>query len=169
MERAELARCLRTGGERHLLSDTPPGVPAVIAECDPGRFLPVFAAAAAGCLAFAVMAFFMRPRAAQAPPPDHSARGMFAGVSLMGGIAIGPVVLHGSRRTGVKLLADDVDVELARLTEASEKMQRGLDDLISGGSTGTRVANHQESREILEAYRLVAADAGWLRRDQRRI
>ena len=45
-----------------------------------GQAWAVFAAAAAGCLAFAVMAFSLRPREARTPPPDHSASGMFAGV-----------------------------------------------------------------------------------------
>ena len=39
-------------------------------------------------------------------------------------IAIGPVVLHGSRRTGIKLLADDVDVELARHRKDAVDLQR---------------------------------------------
>jgi phosphotransferase system enzyme I (PtsP) len=82
----------------------------------------------------------------------------------MSGIAIGPVVLHGTRRTGIKLLADDPEAELKRLHEAAERMQRGLDALIAGVPTGGRSADASASREVLEAYRLVAADAGWLRR-----
>ena len=45
-----------------------------------GHSWTVFATAAVGCLAFAVMASFLRPRVVEAPPPDHSATGMFAGV-----------------------------------------------------------------------------------------
>ena len=89
---------------------------------------------------------------------------VFAGTVLMSGIAIGPVVLHGTRRTGIKLLADDPQVELKRLHEAAERMQRGLDALIAGVPSGGRSADASASREVLEAYRLVAADAGWLRR-----
>jgi len=89
---------------------------------------------------------------------------VFAGTSLMTGIAIGPVVLHAVRRTGITLLADDPDAELARLHDAAERMQRGLDALIAGVSPGGRSADASASREVLEAYRLVAADAGWLRR-----
>jgi phosphotransferase system enzyme I (PtsP) len=89
---------------------------------------------------------------------------VFAGTSLMTGIAIGPVVLHAVRRTGIKLLADDPDMELARLHEAAERMQRGLDALIAGVSPVGRSAEASASREVLAAYRLVAADAGWLRR-----
>ena len=89
---------------------------------------------------------------------------VFAGTSLMTGIAIGSVVLHATRRTGIKLLADDPDAELARLHDAAERMQRGLDALIAGVSPTGRSAAASASREVLEAYRLVAADAGWLRR-----
>jgi phosphotransferase system enzyme I (PtsP) len=94
---------------------------------------------------------------------------VYSGTSLMTGIAIGPVVLHAVRRTGITLLADDPDAELARLHEASDRMQRGLDALIAGVSPdmskgGGRTAAASASREVLEAYRLVAADAGWLRR-----
>ena len=44
-------------------------------------------------------------------------------------------------------------------------MQQGLDELIAGVpddlASGAEVS---ASRDVLEAYRLVAADAGWLRR-----
>ena len=89
---------------------------------------------------------------------------VFAGTSLMTGIAIGTVVLHATRRTGIKLLADDPDAELARLHDAADRMQRGLEALIAGVSPSGRSADASASREVLEAYRLVAADAGWLRR-----
>lgn len=84
---------------------------------------------------------------------------VFAGTTLMTGIAIGPVVLHGMRMTGVKLLAEDPDRELVRLTEAADRMQRGIDDLLAGVPSDAAA-----SRDVLEAYRLVAADQGWLRR-----
>jgi phosphotransferase system enzyme I (PtsP) len=86
---------------------------------------------------------------------------VFPGASLVPGIAIGPVVLHGARGRPTRLLADDPDAELARLHEASLRMQRGLDELFSGvpeGPDGTA------SQEVLGAYRLIAADAGWLLR-----
>jgi len=89
---------------------------------------------------------------------------VFAGATLMSGIAIGPVVLHAVRRTGITLLADDPDAELARLHEAAERMQRGLDALIAGVAPAGKPADASATREVLEAYRLVAADAGWLRR-----
>lgn len=89
---------------------------------------------------------------------------VFAGTTLMGGLAVGPVVLHGNRPIGVKLLADNQEAELARLQGATERMQQGLDDLIAGAPQGSRNIDASASREVLEAYRLVAMDAGWLRR-----
>ena len=82
---------------------------------------------------------------------------------LVGGIVIGPIVLHGVRSIARRLLADDPTVELERLREAADRMQRGLDELLDGRlPDGT--PDGAASREVLEAYRLVAADAGWLRR-----
>jgi MFS family permease len=45
-----------------------------------GHAWAVFAAAGFACLVFAAMASSLQPRAVEAPPPDHSAGGMFAGV-----------------------------------------------------------------------------------------
>ena len=88
---------------------------------------------------------------------------VFTGSSLGGGIAVGRVLVHGGHPSVHRLLADDPAEELRRLHAAAERMQRGLDELIaarapSGGSAGSA------SREVLAAFRLVAADAGWLRR-----
>ena len=52
-----------------------------------------------------------------------------------------------------------------RLNAAVERMQRGLDELFATGvPDGGSSEDATASREVLEAYRLVAADAGWLRR-----
>ena len=85
----------------------------------------------------------------------------FEASTLAPGIAIGPVVLREARRRMIKPLADDPDAELKRLHEAAEQMQRGLDELIAGVPSEI---DDKASREVLEAYRLVAADAGWMRR-----
>jgi phosphotransferase system enzyme I (PtsP) len=93
---------------------------------------------------------------------------VFAGTTLMTGISIGPIIVHGTMRAGIRLLADDPETELNRLHATAEQMQRGLDELIAGVPTTAAQARRPEdiaaSREVLEAYRLVAADAGWLRR-----
>jgi phosphotransferase system enzyme I (PtsP) len=90
---------------------------------------------------------------------------VFAGATLVPGVAVGPVVLHGHRRRPIRLLADDPEAELVRLHEATQRMQQGLDDLIAGVPEGLAGgADGSASREVLDAYRLIAADAGWLRR-----
>jgi phosphotransferase system enzyme I (PtsP) len=89
---------------------------------------------------------------------------MFAGTPLMGGIAVGPIILRRSVRPVVRLLADDPKVEQGRLDQAVDRMQRGLDDLFAEVPSKGRAADVHASREVLEAYRLVASDAGWLRR-----
>jgi phosphotransferase system enzyme I (PtsP) len=90
---------------------------------------------------------------------------VFAGATLVPGIAIGPVVLHGHHRRPVPLLADNPAAELTRLHEAAQRMQQGLDELMRGAPDGVRSgAAGTASREVLEAYRLIAADAGWLKR-----
>jgi phosphotransferase system enzyme I (PtsP) len=90
---------------------------------------------------------------------------VFAGSTLVPGIAIGPIVLHGRPSRPVRLLAEDPAAERARLHEAAQRMQQGLDELIAGVPDGlTSGADGSASREVLEAYRLVAADAGWLKR-----
>jgi phosphotransferase system enzyme I (PtsP) len=88
----------------------------------------------------------------------------FAGTPLMGGIAVGPIILRRPARPVVRLLADDPAVEQARLDQAVDRMQRGLDDLFAEVPSNGRAADVNASREVLEAYRLVASDAGWLRR-----
>src|SRR5262249_49421376 len=90
---------------------------------------------------------------------------VFAGAAMVPGIAIGPVVMHGSRRRPTRLLADDPEAELARLHEAAQRMQQGLDELFAGVPDGLASGTDgSASGEVLEAYRLIAADAGWLRR-----
>ncbi len=83
----------------------------------------------------------------------------FEGTSLVPGLVIGPVLRLGARQAPRRLLADDPDWELGRLARALTIVQRGLDELLSGG-----LPEGQAPREILEAYRLVAADQGWVRR-----
>jgi phosphotransferase system enzyme I (PtsP) len=86
----------------------------------------------------------------------------FTGTVLVPGLAIGPAVLTGAH-VPRRLLADDPAIELRRLARAVEAMRRGLDELITGRLPGGGKAN-PEAREIMEAYRLIAADPGWLRR-----
>jgi phosphotransferase system enzyme I (PtsP) len=89
---------------------------------------------------------------------------LFKGTTLMAGIAAGPVVLLASARPVSRFLSDDWEAEQARLDQAVDRMQRGLDDLFAEVPHTGGGADATASREVLEAYRLVANDAGWLRR-----
>ncbi len=83
----------------------------------------------------------------------------FPGSRLAPGLAVGPVVLLGNSAAPRRLLADDPVAEQARLIRAVDRMQRGIDELIEA-----QLPIGDAPREILEAYRLVAADTGWLKR-----
>ena len=83
----------------------------------------------------------------------------FGGAMLSSGIAIGPILVSGSRLVAHRVLADDPAAEQVRLATALDAMQEDLDELISA-----RLPDGDAPREVLEAYRLIASDAGWLRR-----
>ena len=91
----------------------------------------------------------------------------FVGSPLAQGVAIGPVLVSGPSAAPRRLLADDPVREQVRLEQAVVAMQRGLDDLLAAGLPAVDGVARQDtaaSRDILEAYRLVAADTGWLKR-----
>lgn len=85
----------------------------------------------------------------------------FSGTGLVPGVAIGPAVVAGMAAPPRRLLADDPAQEAERLEHAVRAMQRDLDELISA-----RLPEGDGPREILEAYRLIATEDGWLRRAQ---
>jgi phosphotransferase system enzyme I (PtsP) len=87
---------------------------------------------------------------------------VFEGVGLTPGIVVGPAVRHGARRIETVVLAADPVAERARLDAAITAMQEGLDALLAAGLG--LAGSSAETREVLEAYRLIAADAGWLDR-----
>jgi phosphotransferase system enzyme I (PtsP) len=81
----------------------------------------------------------------------------FEAAALSPGIALGPIHVHGLVSAPLRLLADDPAAEHTRLDQAIEAMRAGLDQLLATpGLAGG------DSREVLETYRLIAADAGWL-------
>lgn len=90
----------------------------------------------------------------------------FSAVPLAPGVAIGPILVNGPAAAPRRLLAEDPAQELARLDSAVVRMQQGIDDLIAAGlpDAATTKPDAVASREILDAYKLVAADSGWLKR-----
>jgi len=81
------------------------------------------------------------------------------GVSLNRGIGMGLAVLHRPQLTIRQMVADDPEVELRRLQEAVDSMHSAIDQLLI--NVGTSGGEHHE---IIEAYRMFAADRGWLSR-----
>jgi phosphotransferase system enzyme I (PtsP) len=92
----------------------------------------------------------------------------FSGKALVPGLVVGLVVVHGNAGAPEKLLADDPARETERLDWAVDAMRRGIDALIARSlqpeDDPDRQSSLSASREVLAAYRLVAADTGWVRR-----
>jgi phosphotransferase system, enzyme I, PtsP len=82
------------------------------------------------------------------------------GIRLNAGLAVGPAVLHEPRVVIRQVVAEDVELEERRLREAIGAMQRAVDRLVDA----TRRLGAGEHRDIIEAYRMFAADRGWLDR-----
>jgi phosphotransferase system, enzyme I, PtsP len=82
------------------------------------------------------------------------------GVKLNSGLAIGVAVLHEPRVVIRQVVAEDPQAEQARLRTAIDAMQSAIDDLLAQSD----IAAGGEHRDILETYRMFAADRGWLQR-----
>ena len=82
------------------------------------------------------------------------------GSSIAEGLGLGHVVLHQPRVIVSKIVADDVANELERLETAIEAMRASVDELIDRSDDG----GSGEHRDVLEAFRMIAHDRGWLRR-----
>ena len=85
---------------------------------------------------------------------------MFKGEGLSEGIAVGQVVFHEPRVKVERMIADDTAVEAQRLDGALEKLRRSVDDMLASSELDLS----EESREVIEAYRLFAEDQGWQQR-----
>ncbi len=82
------------------------------------------------------------------------------GVALNGGLAMGQAVIHQPDIAIRHVVAEDPEVELGRLNDAMAAVHRDLDRLFGSGA----LASAGEHRDVLDAYRMVASDAGWLGR-----
>ncbi len=82
------------------------------------------------------------------------------GQPIAEGLGLGHVVLHQPRVAVAKIVADDISMELDRLEKAIEAMRASVDALIDRSDDG----RSGEHREVLEAFRMIAHDRGWLRR-----
>lgn len=83
-----------------------------------------------------------------------------AGIRLNPGLAMGPAVLHEPRLLIQQVVAEDVTAEIERLRRAVAAMRDAIDELVA---TSDGLGNG-EHRDILETYRMFAADRGWVAR-----
>ncbi|MGN6487822.1 MAG: phosphoenolpyruvate--protein phosphotransferase [Devosia sp.] len=84
----------------------------------------------------------------------------FNGTGFTEGVALGKVVLHDPRVVVSNFVAEDTEVELARLGEALARMRLSIDDMLQHGD----MQSFSDHREILESYRMFAHDRGWVDR-----
>src|ERR1700677_2246569 len=82
------------------------------------------------------------------------------GAPIAEGLGLGDGVLHQPRIIVTRLVADDVDSETIRLDNAIQAMRASVDQLIDRSDE----AGPGEHVEVLEAFRMIAHDRGWLRR-----
>ena len=82
------------------------------------------------------------------------------GVSLNRGQALGVAVLHEPQFGIRQLVADNPEVEQQRLRRAVAELHGSLDALMDDAV----LARGGEQRDVLDAFRMIAEDAGWLRR-----
>lgn len=82
------------------------------------------------------------------------------GLGLNEGLAAGYAVPHTRGIVISQVIADDPEVERARLVDAVAEMRGAIDDLLARAD----IAELGEHREILEVYRMFAEDKGWIGR-----
>jgi phosphotransferase system enzyme I (PtsP) len=81
----------------------------------------------------------------------------FKGEGLSEGVAAGEVVLHEPRVKVERMIADDPQLELVRLDGALAALRDSVDRMLDSSELDLS----EESREVIEAYRLFAQDQGW--------
>jgi phosphotransferase system enzyme I (PtsP) len=82
------------------------------------------------------------------------------GVRFAGGVGIGQAVLHQPSITIRQIVADNPEAELKRLEAAVATMHVSLEALLDGAALGQK----GEHQDVLEAYRMIAMDSGWIER-----
>jgi phosphotransferase system enzyme I (PtsP) len=82
------------------------------------------------------------------------------GQPISEGLALGHVVLHDPRVVVTDLETKDPEAENRRLEAAVDELKATIDEMLEQGE----LAATGEHREVLEAYRMLAHDRGWLRR-----
>jgi phosphotransferase system, enzyme I, PtsP len=87
------------------------------------------------------------------------------GITLNGGMVAGLAVLHRPLPELRQTIAEDVGHERDRLDRALHNLLGEIDSLL----TTPHFGNDTDSQSILEAYRLIAADHGWMTKLQQAV
>ncbi|MDX1484866.1 MAG: phosphoenolpyruvate--protein phosphotransferase [Alphaproteobacteria bacterium] len=82
------------------------------------------------------------------------------GVALNGGMAMGKAVIHRPDIAIRTVVAEDPEAEQLRLDKAVAAIHQDLDRLFGLGE----LADAGEHRDVLDAYRMIASDSGWITR-----
>jgi len=81
------------------------------------------------------------------------------GLKLSAGLGVGAAYLHRKVPFITRLVSEDPEQEAKRFEEALGRMHIALDEMLAAEEIGK-----SEYRDILEAYRMFAADRGWIER-----
>ncbi len=95
----------------------------------------------------------------EAMTAPHQRAHLFRGGSAQEGAAKGIVLLHDPKIVIANPVADDPDVEKARLNEAIQQLRLNVDDLLSASKT-----EDKEQTEVMKSYRMFANSRGWVER-----
>jgi phosphotransferase system enzyme I (PtsP) len=82
-----------------------------------------------------------------------------SGLKLSEGLGVGSAYLHRKVPFVKQMVGESPEAEAKRFDEALERMHQSLDEMLAAEAIGK-----SEYRDILEAYRLFAADRGWIER-----
>lgn len=86
------------------------------------------------------------------------------GTKINPGLATGVAVLHERGAPITQTIAEDPEVEMVRVWDAMRAMHLALDSMEQKLSDDARGETGGESLDILRAFRMIAADHGWIRR-----
>ena len=86
------------------------------------------------------------------------------GARLSPGIGMGRVVLHEPRVVVERFFADDEEDEIRRLATAMRDLRASVDELVTRPLGNGAAEANGDHVDVLEAYRMFAHDAGWVRR-----
>ena len=86
------------------------------------------------------------------------------GARLSPGFGMGQVVLHEPRVVVERFFADDEEAEVRRLASAMKSLRSAVDAMVRRPFANGDEGEGSDHLDVLEAFRMFAHDAGWVRR-----